>query len=378
MSIPGSGRAGSRAASAPSSPSPSGIAKRPELLVLDEPVASLDPLARREFLQDLMEAVAEHELSVVLSSHLVSDLERVCDHLIVLVDSRVQVAGDIDKLLATHHRLTGARRDPETLPADQQVITASHTDRQTSLLVRTEAPILDPAWAVAALSLEDLVLAYMSGSKTVDREPPRGSGGAPMIWLTWRQFRVQAVVVYAALLGCRRARADRRPQLVDAYRDSAATFLDQIALDRSDQTLYAVGVAVAYVVPAVIGAFWGAPMVARELEAGTHRLVWTQSITRNRWLATKLGLGMLGAAAAGAVVGLAMTWWSRPIDSAVNARPAPTAPSSTGSDRAGEMFGARGIAPIGYAAFAFALGVLAGARSGVPCRRWPSRWWSMC
>ena len=147
-----------------------GIAKRPELLILDEPVASLDPLARREFLQDLMEAVAEHELSVVLSSHLVSDLERVCDHLIVLVDSRVQVAGDIDALLATHHRLTGARRDPETLPADQHVISSSHTDRQTSLLVRTEAPILDPTWIVSALSLEDLVLAYMSGSKTVDRD----------------------------------------------------------------------------------------------------------------------------------------------------------------------------------------------------------------
>jgi ABC-2 type transport system ATP-binding protein len=146
-----------------------GIAKRPELLILDEPVASLDPLARREFLQDLMEAVAEHELSVILSSHLVSDLERVCDHLIVLVDSRVQVAGDIDALLATHHRLTGARRDPDSLPADQQVISASHTDRQTSLLVRTEAPVLDPAWTVAELSLEDLVLAYMSGAKTVDR-----------------------------------------------------------------------------------------------------------------------------------------------------------------------------------------------------------------
>ena len=89
-----------------------GVAKRPELLILDEPVASLDPLARREFLQDLMEAVAEHDLSVVLSSHLVSDLERVCDHLIVLVASRVQLAGDIDTLLATHHRLTGAAPGP--------------------------------------------------------------------------------------------------------------------------------------------------------------------------------------------------------------------------------------------------------------------------
>jgi ABC-2 type transport system ATP-binding protein len=145
-----------------------GVAKRPELLILDEPIASLDPLARREFLQDLMEAVAEHEFSVVLSSHLVSDLERVCDYLIVLVASRVQLAGDLDTLLATHHRLTGARRDPATLPADQHLVAASHTDRQTTLLVRTEAPIYDPAWTVGQLSLEDLVLAYM-GQPTANR-----------------------------------------------------------------------------------------------------------------------------------------------------------------------------------------------------------------
>jgi len=138
------------------------IAKRPELLILDEPVASLDPLARREFLQDLMEAIAEQNLSVVLSSHLVADLERVCDNLIVLVGSRVRVAGPVEDLLATHHLLTGPRRDPDTLPAGQQVISASHTDRQTTLLVRTSDPVLDPAWTVSEIGLEDLVLAYMS------------------------------------------------------------------------------------------------------------------------------------------------------------------------------------------------------------------------
>jgi len=147
-----------------------GIAKRPELLLLDEPVASLDPLARREFLQDLMETVAEHELSVVLSSHLVSDVERACDYLVVLVGSRVQVAGDIEQLLATHHRLTGPRRDEAKLPGDQEVISASHTDRQSTFLIRTEAPILDPAWEVSRLNLEDLVLAYMGRSAT-DRDP---------------------------------------------------------------------------------------------------------------------------------------------------------------------------------------------------------------
>jgi ABC-2 type transport system ATP-binding protein len=108
-----------------------------------------------------MEAVAEHELSVLLSSHVVSDLERVCDHLVVLVDSVVRVEGDVEALLAGHHRLTGPVRDQNTLPADQHVISASHTDRQSTLVVRTDAPVLDPAWTVAGLGLEDLVLAYM-------------------------------------------------------------------------------------------------------------------------------------------------------------------------------------------------------------------------
>ncbi|MFL6174717.1 MAG: ABC transporter ATP-binding protein [Marmoricola sp.] len=143
-----------------------GLAKRPELLVLDEPVASLDPLARREFLQVLMEAVAEDEISVLLSSHVVSDLERVCDHVVVLVDSQVRVAGDVDSMLATHHRLSGPRRDPATLPSDQHVVWASHTDRQSTYVVRTEAPILDPAWSSAPLGLEDLFLAYMEAAAT--------------------------------------------------------------------------------------------------------------------------------------------------------------------------------------------------------------------
>jgi ABC-2 type transport system ATP-binding protein len=137
------------------------VAKRPELLILDEPVASLDPLARREFLQSLMEFTADTGAGVILSSHVVADLERICDHLIVLADSRVLVAGDVDDLLDSHPRLVGLRRDPELLPAGAEVIQASHSERQSTLIVRRTGPIDDGMWDSERLDLEDLVLAYM-------------------------------------------------------------------------------------------------------------------------------------------------------------------------------------------------------------------------
>jgi ABC-2 type transport system ATP-binding protein len=147
------------------------MAKRPELLVLDEPVSSLDPLARREFLQDLMELVAEHQPTVVLSSHLLSDVERVCDYLVVLAHGQVRLEGSVDDLLATHKVLTGPRRDARSLPSSQTPIRVSHTDRQSTMLVRTSEPVLDPRWIVSDIGLEDLVLAYMSADPTPDLTP---------------------------------------------------------------------------------------------------------------------------------------------------------------------------------------------------------------
>ncbi len=141
------------------------VAKRPELVLLDEPVASLDPLARREFLQTLMEVVAEQGSSVVLSSHLIADIERVCDYLVVLVASRVALAGEVSDLLASHHRLSGPRRDERSLPAGQEVIEASHTDVQSTFLIRSDGPVLDPVWTVRPVTLDDLVLAYMSRAR---------------------------------------------------------------------------------------------------------------------------------------------------------------------------------------------------------------------
>ena len=130
-----------------------GLAKRPELLILDEPVASLDPLARREFLQILMEAVAEHELSVLLSSHVVSDLERVCDHLVVLVDSQVRVEGDVETLLASHQRLTGPRRDPARCrPTSTSSRRATPTGRPPSSSAPTHPSSTRPGRSAASAS----------------------------------------------------------------------------------------------------------------------------------------------------------------------------------------------------------------------------------
>ena len=137
------------------------VAKRPELLILDEPVSRLDPLARRDFLRHLMETVAENDTSVILSSHLVSDLERVCDYLIVLVSSRVQIAGETEDLLAQHRRIVCSRRQDTDLPPELEVIWAEHTDRQSTFIVRSQTEVAAGDWSAARLELEDVVLAYL-------------------------------------------------------------------------------------------------------------------------------------------------------------------------------------------------------------------------
>ena len=148
------------------------LAKRPELLLLDEPVAALDPLARRDFLATLTSYVAEHGISVVLSSHLLADLERVCDYLLLVTAAHVQLAEEVDELLAHHRRIIGPRRDLSLLPDDQQVVWHSHTERQTTAVIRVNGVIHDPAWQVEELSLEDVVLAYMGGGAEVPPSRP--------------------------------------------------------------------------------------------------------------------------------------------------------------------------------------------------------------
>ncbi|HWM07060.1 MAG TPA: ABC transporter ATP-binding protein [Actinophytocola sp.] len=139
------------------------LAKRPELLLLDEPLANLDPLARHEVMRGLMAAVAETGMTVVLSSHVVSDLENTCDWLVVLNGGRVQVSGDIDELIAGHRLLSGPAELADGVAARMTTVDDSRTDRQATLLVRTgeRPPALDPRWTVRGVGLEELVLAYL-------------------------------------------------------------------------------------------------------------------------------------------------------------------------------------------------------------------------
>jgi len=165
-----------------------------------------------------------------------------------------------------------------------------------------------------------------------------------MTWLTWRQFRVPALSVFAVLLVIGVVLAITGPELV-----GRTNFSDQ-------DTLFAGTILVLYLLPAAIGVFWGVPLITRELESGTHSLVWNQTVTRKRWLTTKLGFGLLVAMAAAGLLGWAVSWWASPID----------ALAATQTERgmlsriAPVVFGARGIVPIGYAAFALALGVAVG------------------
>jgi ABC-2 type transport system ATP-binding protein len=137
------------------------LAKQPELLVLDEPVASLDPLARREFMNAVLEAVVETQMTVIISSHIVSELERVCDHLITLADSRTQLAGSIADIVASHRLLTGPRSDATSVARVHDVIRESHTERQTTLLVRANGHVYDSCWEQHEVDLEEIVLAYL-------------------------------------------------------------------------------------------------------------------------------------------------------------------------------------------------------------------------
>lgn len=186
-----------------------------------------------------------------------------------------------------------------------------------------------------------------------------------MIWLTWRQARTQMLVIFGVAVALAIALAATGAHIANAADSDPQQFLTRFNAGGLERNLYLLGL-VLYAVPAAIGAFWGAPLIAREIETNTHRLVWGQSISRRRWLTIKLGLTALAAAAAAGLISLAVTWWASPIDKAVGAG------NGTGVFNAARLdpivFGARGIVPVAYTLFALALGVVVGllVRRSVP------------
>jgi len=179
-----------------------------------------------------------------------------------------------------------------------------------------------------------------------------------MIWLTWRQFRVSALVLLGALAVGGVVLTITGPQLADLWQEAGESFFDRLGGDQLKTSVFYGGTGIVYALPAVVGAFWGAPMIARELEAGTSRLVWTQSITRTRWLATKLGVAVAGAAFVG-LAGLALTWWCAPIDDAV--AQGLSDPGLLSVPRLWPvLFSARGVVPLGMTVLALVIGVTAG------------------
>ena len=190
-----------------------------------------------------------------------------------------------------------------------------------------------------------------------------------MIRFGMLQFRAQAATAAAALAVFAVILAATGPHLFGMYDSSgiatcqahgdcaplAVSFVNKLAGFYA--VFYFIAIGFVFVVPAIIGTFWGAPLVTRELEAGTFQLAWTQSVTRTRWLAARLGVGALAAVAFAGLFSVLLTWWSGPVDTAV---PLEENNSITFVRLGYLLFPTRGITPVGYAAFAFALGVAAG------------------
>ncbi|HSX17370.1 MAG TPA: ABC transporter ATP-binding protein [Patescibacteria group bacterium] len=141
------------------------LAKKPKLLLLDEPVAALDPLARHDFLSSLAQAVSDGGLTVVMSSHLLADLERVCDHVIVVATGKTQICDDIDTVLNEHRILVGPREHASSLDGIN-VIHETHTAKQSTLLVRlTKDAKISKHWQQHEPNVEEIILAYMGQAK---------------------------------------------------------------------------------------------------------------------------------------------------------------------------------------------------------------------
>jgi ABC-2 type transport system ATP-binding protein len=339
------------------------LARRPRLLVLDEPVAMLDPIARHDFMATVLAAAADDGVSVLLSSHVLAELERVADYLILMSRGRVQMAGEVDDLLASHRLLTGRAAEAGRydrlggapgrpggtrpgLPARARRRGAARTSPRPQR--RADGGEQMTALTVPARPEEDLSL--------------RPVPWRQMAWVTWRQHRTMLAGVAVVLGGLAvtllipglrlhhafAAAAACRPVTSLACNDLVSTFNGMNGFPANGYVLQAV--------PALIGAFAGAPVLARELETGTFRYAWTQGFGRWRWTLAKLvPLAVMVAVAAGAL-SLLSAWYYQPYFAAnnLNLGLASTPALDSGT------FGIHGIAFAAWTLAAFAIGALAG------------------
>ncbi|MEE1797684.1 ATP-binding cassette domain-containing protein [Streptomyces sp. JV176] len=316
------------------------VAKRPELLIFDEPAAALAPLARREFLENLMEFVGDLGASAMLSSHALSDVERACDYLIVLAGSRIQVVGDVADPAGgapPDRRVLGRPRDDARGDRGHPIRAREAREFSATRVLRTTRelrgagelrgrPRHRPAAGPCALGRGEPRPGGTGPGVPDPGHPHRrriridGSGDTPMTWLTWRQFRTQALVGLAALLAVAICAVVIGLRSRDRYEELRAQCTgggcSKILSSLTDDF----GLAYDFVgylliaVPGIIGLFWGAPLITRELEAGTHRLVWNQSMTRTTWLAAKLGLVTLAGMTVTGLYSLLLTWSAGKVD----------------------------------------------------------------
>ncbi len=383
------------------------LARRPELLVLDEPLAPLDPLARHEFLAAVMETAAEDGTSVLFSSHVVTELERVADYLVVLSRGRVQVAGDVEDLVRSHQLLTGPAGGVAAVGDRFDVVHAQQGLAQAHLLVRQPAAPAQPSRAVDAAagrlagpaagrlagpsgdaggsrarvparagSLRaagsrtggDLMTALTSDAPQAGRwrrARPRPRGLAELAWAVGRPHRTTLIWLGLWLLASATGMLVAGIRLHRLY----AAEIQHGCLGRSAwsgvcrplQSTFGLGWPQAYtlqailylqVVPVIIGVFAGAPLLAGEYTAGTVRFAWTQGIGRTRWAVATLGLLASAVAVVACLLGLLLQWSLLPV----------AAQTSRFADRwEPGVFNATPLTAATAAVLAFAIGVLAGA-----------------
>ena len=363
------------------------LARRPRLLVLDEPVAMLDPVARHDFMATVLIAAADDGVSVLLSSHVLAELERVADYLILLSRGRVQVAGQVDDLLACHRVLTGPAAEADRY-TERPVVHARRGEAQAHLLVRAARTIRSrragrrtrSAWrnspwptcaspapraarpgprpaAATRTVAGDAMTTLTVPARPGRRQPAAGAVAADGLGhLAAAPVALAGVAVFLGVLAvwlwlpAFRCTTPTRPPATRQAHCLPATS----AADGMDGFL-ANGF-ILQAVPALIGAFVGAPVLAREMETGTFRFAWTQGFGRWRWTLAKLVLLAVTVAAAAGMFSLLLSWYYQPYfntgNQALNL--SEVSPFFPG------LFDLRGVAFAAWTLAAFAIGALAG------------------